>query len=107
MKEYFVYILECENGAYYTGICTNPAKRYAAHRDGRGAKYTRAFAPIAMRLLLAVAGARAEAQRLEHAIKRLTRSEKDRLIDTAHRQGILLEVCKEVAASILDATKIE
>ena len=43
---YWLYILECENGSYYTGYTKNLAKRYEQHLNGRAnAKYTRSFKP--------------------------------------------------------------
>lgn len=34
MKLYFVYILECSNGAYYTGLTNNLERRMREHQDG-------------------------------------------------------------------------
>lgn len=41
-RMYFVYIIECKNGSLYTGITTDVARRFAKHRAGTGARYTRA-----------------------------------------------------------------
>jgi putative endonuclease len=43
---WFLYLLECRNGAYYAGITNNLESRYAAHLSGKGARYTRANPPI-------------------------------------------------------------
>ncbi|AUW92779.1 MAG: GIY-YIG nuclease family protein [Sulfobacillus thermosulfidooxidans] len=43
---WWVYILLCEDGSFYTGIARNVAKRFAAHQKGRGARYTRAHRPV-------------------------------------------------------------
>ena len=43
---YFVYVLLCEGGHYYTGIAKDVASRFRTHLSGRGAKYTRSFRPI-------------------------------------------------------------
>lgn len=68
---WFVYLIECRNGAIYTGITPDVAARYTAHVQGKGAKYTRANPPV--RLLAARAFAsRGEAASMECAIKRLT-----------------------------------
>jgi len=40
---WFVYILKCQNDNLYTGITNDVEKRMAAHRAGKGARYTRAF----------------------------------------------------------------
>jgi putative endonuclease len=41
-----LYLLECNNGAYYAGITNNLEARFAAHLSGKGARYTRANPPI-------------------------------------------------------------
>ena len=43
---WFLYLLECRNGAYYVGITNNLESRFAAHVSGKGAKYTRANPPV-------------------------------------------------------------
>ena len=37
----YVYILECEDGSYYTGWTNDLNRRFAMHCKGKGAKYTR------------------------------------------------------------------
>jgi putative endonuclease len=34
MKEYFVYILRCNDGSYYTGVTHDYEKRFAEHMEG-------------------------------------------------------------------------
>ena len=41
-----LYLLECNNGAYYAGITNDLPARFAAHSSGKGARYTRANPPI-------------------------------------------------------------
>jgi len=41
-----LYLLECNNGAYYAGITNNLEARFATHLSGKGARYTRANPPI-------------------------------------------------------------
>jgi putative endonuclease len=43
---WFLYLLECNNGAYYAGITNDLESRFATHVSGKGAKYTRANPPI-------------------------------------------------------------
>jgi putative endonuclease len=38
-------VLECRDGALYTGISNDVARRYAAHLAGKGARYTRINPP--------------------------------------------------------------
>ena len=41
-----LYLLECNNGAYYAGITNDLSARFAAHLSGKGARYTRANPPV-------------------------------------------------------------
>lgn len=43
---WFLYLLECNNGAYYAGITNDVEARFATHVSGKGARYTRANPPI-------------------------------------------------------------
>ena len=45
MAKYTVYILECANGALYTGITTDLERRFIEHVSGKGGRYTRANPP--------------------------------------------------------------
>ena len=45
---WFLYLLECNNGAYYAGITNNLDARFSAHVSGKGARYTRANLPISI-----------------------------------------------------------
>ena len=70
-----VYMLRCRDGSLYTGITNDLVKRLAAHRCGKGARYTRVRLPV--RLVYREARAtRGAAQRREAAIKRLPRAAK-------------------------------
>ena len=72
---WFVYLIECKDGSIYTGIAIDVEARYAAHKSGKGARYTRSHPP--RRLLAAIEYAdRSAASRAEYQIKRLTPSEK-------------------------------
>ena len=41
MSSWFVYILECADGSYYTGITCDLARRVSEHKSGKGARYTK------------------------------------------------------------------
>ena len=46
-SEYFVYIVECRDGSYYTGYTNNLEKRLKEHNGTkRGAKYLRGKLPV-------------------------------------------------------------
>ena len=77
--KYWVYILECSDGTYYTGITTDVQQRVETHNIGRGAKYTASRRPVRLVYSESQPG-RAEATRREMEIKGLKRSMKEALI---------------------------
>ena len=42
----WVYILECSDGSYYTGITNNLARRFTEHSSGEGANHTKKRLPV-------------------------------------------------------------
>lgn len=40
MGDYFVYILECSDKSFYTGITTDLARRFIEHQSKKGGAYT-------------------------------------------------------------------
>ena len=75
----WVYLLRCGDGSLYCGWTCDLDRRLAAHRAGRGARYTRARLPVTLAASWAMAD-RGAARREEARIKRLPRSEKLALI---------------------------
>lgn len=87
---YYLYILECKNGAYYIGYTTDLLRRYREHAAGSAkCKYTRAFPPQSLAASWYLDLDLSMILRLEAALKKLTRSEKNRLVAEPH---LLLEV---------------
>ena len=76
---YYVYMILCEDNTLYTGITTDPERRLKEHKEGTGAKYTRAHGALEM-VYLEEAPDRAEASKREAAIKKLSREAKLKLI---------------------------
>mgnify|MGYP002626015648 CR=1 FL=1 len=76
---WYVYILRCGDGTLYTGISADPERRLAAHRAGRGAKYTRGRGPLELVYREALPD-KSAALRREYAVKRLSRADKLALI---------------------------
>ncbi len=74
-RAWFLYLIECRNGAYYAGIAIDVQARYAAHLRGAGARYTRAHPPLRLLGCRAYPD-RASASRAEWRIKQLPRSAK-------------------------------
>lgn len=78
----WVYILRCADGTFYTGVAADVEKRVALHNAGQGAKYTRGRGPV-QPVYRELCPDRSAALRREAAIKKLTRSQKLRLIQSA------------------------
>lgn len=74
-KSWFVYLIECQDGSIYTGITVDAAARYAAHEQGKGARYTRSHPPKGL-LAVVEYPDRSTASKAEYAIKQLSSSEK-------------------------------
>jgi len=46
MKDFFVYIVRCSDGSYYTGVTSNLEKRIAEHNSGLIKGYTSKRLPL-------------------------------------------------------------
>lgn len=79
MKDWLVYILECRDGTFYTGITGDIQNRVAAHNEGKGAKYTKGRGPVRLRYGEKAQG-RSEALKREMEIKKMSKGEKMRLM---------------------------
>ena len=77
----YTYILRCGDGSLYTGWTNHLTKRVADHNAGRGAKYTKAHLPVEL-AYYETFETREEAMKRECAIKKLSRPQKERLIDS-------------------------
>ena len=81
---YYIYMLRCRDGSFYTGIAADIEKRLRQHASGGAAcaKYTRAHPPEAI-VYREKLPDKPAALRRELAIKGLRREAKLRLIDRA------------------------
>lgn len=76
---YFVYMLLCADGTFYTGTSNNVKKRVKTHNQGKGAKYTKVRRPVKL-LYQEKLTDKSEALKREAAIKKLTRPQKEKLL---------------------------
>ena len=84
---YWIYILECDDGSYYTGYSTNLARRYRQHVDGTaGVKYTRTRRPIRIAQCWRLFDDVGTALRVESLLKRRGRTFKENVV----REPVLL-----------------
>ena len=75
----YTYIVECSDGTLYCGWTNDLEKRIAAHNSGKGAKYTKSRLPVKLVYYETFATPN-EAMSREYSIKKMTRSEKIKLI---------------------------
>lgn len=90
---WYVYIIECDDGKFYTGFTSNLNKRYFDHKYGKGGKFTKDRKVIALRYY-ELYSTQKEALKREKQIKGWRREKKLNLIkfgkpiiyrvDTAH-----------------------
>lgn len=77
---WITYILNCGDGSYYTGVTNDLERRLSAHTDGSGARYTRGRGPFNV-VYTEEFNDRSSAQVREAEIKRMKRSDKEKLIN--------------------------
>jgi len=79
-KQWFVYIVEAENGNFYTGITTDLARRFSQHKSKQGG--ARFFHTSAAKKMVYQESQpnRSAASKREAAIKKLSRQAKIDLI---------------------------
>jgi len=75
-----VYVLECADGSFYTGIAKELEKRLDEHNNSpKGAKYTKARRPVKV-VYVEKHRSKSSALKRELAIKKMSRIQKERLI---------------------------
>ncbi|HAD96218.1 MAG TPA: hypothetical protein DCG19_02370 [Cryomorphaceae bacterium] len=80
MSPYYVYILQCKDGTYYTGMTNDLEKRLAQHQEGYDDKaYTFRRRPVRLMWSVSFTDARA-AMDVEKQIKGWSRKKKEALI---------------------------
>jgi len=76
---WYVYILEANNGFFYTGITNDVERRMKAHKSGRGARFTKIFG-FKQLLYQEPSGTRVDALKREAHIKTWPKAKKLALI---------------------------
>jgi putative endonuclease len=76
---WFVYILLCEDGSFYTGSTNNLEKRFKAHIEGKGGRYTRSHKPVKI-VYRQEFKTKSEALKREIEIKSLRKNKKEQLL---------------------------
>ncbi len=76
---YFVYVILCEDGTYYTGYTRNVDTRMRLHLRGKGARYTRMHKPKKL-VYVERFSSRSEAMKRERKVKALGHLRKRKLV---------------------------
>ena len=76
---WFIYIIECSDSKFYTGITNNLDRRIKAHNSGNGGRFTKVRTPVKLLYSETVATKPAALKR-ELKIKQYTRQQKFELI---------------------------
>lgn len=78
---YYIYIIRCTNNLLYTGITTDLDRRFDEHKNSiKGAKFTKANTPLKLEIAW-ITNSRSSASKFEYAIKQLTKTQKENLIN--------------------------
>ena len=77
---FYVYILLCIDGSFYTGYTKNLDERTKIHESGKGARYTKMHKPKRV-AYVELFDSRAKAMKRERAIKKLSHQQKLNLIN--------------------------
>ncbi|OGY88797.1 MAG: hypothetical protein A3B30_01345 [Candidatus Komeilibacteria bacterium RIFCSPLOWO2_01_FULL_52_15] len=77
--KWYVYIIECKDNSYYTGMTWRPDLRWIQHLSGLGSKYTHIHAPKKL-VYFEEYESIEEARTREQQIKRWSREKKEKLI---------------------------
>lgn len=76
---WFLYILRCGDGSFYTGVTTDIDRRFRAHQDGKASRFTRTRRPVDL-VYQEVCGTRSQALSRECAVKSMSRQRKEKLV---------------------------
>ena len=80
-KAWFLYVLRCADGTFYTGVTTDITRRLDEHNTKKcGAKYTKTRRPVELVFWLDF-GNRSRAQKAEYKFKKLTHAQKEKIIN--------------------------
>ena len=75
----YTYMVRCRDNSLYTGWAADVKKRVQTHNSGKGAKYTRSRLPVVL-VWSYYSESKIMAQKLESAVKKLTKKQKELLI---------------------------
>jgi len=78
-ESWSLYVAECSDGSYYTGIAKDVEKRMEAHNSGKGARYTATHGPVRL-IFQEPQASYSAALRREYQVKTLSKKRKTRFV---------------------------
>ncbi len=78
--KWFLYIIKCEDGSFYTGITNNLKRRFFEHSHKKGGKYTSSHGVVKV-VYTENYSTRAEALKRESQIKGWSRQKKIEILN--------------------------
>lgn len=78
--DWHVYLIRTRSNALYCGITTDVERRFSQHTSGKGAKALKGKGPLQLVWHNLAGTSRSEASKVEHQIKKLPKSTKERLV---------------------------
>jgi len=81
---FYVYILLCIDGTFYTGYTKDLNARAKLHQNGKGAKYTKSHKPQRI-AYVEVFDSRSDAMKREKEIKKLNHQQKIVLVNSQNK----------------------
>ena len=91
----YTYLFQCADGSLYCGWTNCLWERVKVHNEGRGAKYTRGRRPVEL-VYFEEFATKQEAMQREAAIKRLTRQEKEKLVESRGMKAVSQETANDM-----------
>lgn len=88
----YTYMVRCRDNSLYTGWAADVEQRVKTHNSGKGAKYTRSRLPVVL-VWSCYAEDKIMAQKLECAVKKLSKKQKELLVQD---RQLTERLCAEV-----------
>jgi len=88
---YYTYMIRCKGNTLYTGITTDIDRRFNEHseKDEKGAKYTKSHSVVKVEAAWESEN-RSQASKLECALKKLSKQQKEELISDNGKFNMIL-----------------
>ena len=78
-KQWYMYIVQCADHSYYTGITTDIHARVRSHNSGKGCKYTATRTPVRL-IHYETYPDKSSALKREMQVKKLNKGKKEELV---------------------------